>query len=93
MVPLTFLLGVVKNISFFIDDFSRYCIYTCCMKYFILFIDDFSCYRCLYLAASVLEVFCEWVEWQLDRKVKVVKSDRGMNSLESMMKVVNVQIH
>jgi hypothetical protein len=38
-------------------------------------------------------MFCEWAERQLDRKVKVVKSDRGVNSLESMMKVVNVQIH
>ena len=63
------------------------------MKYFILFIDDFSCYCYQYLAASILDVFCQWVERQLDRKVKVVRSDRGVNSLESMMKMVNVQIH
>ena len=62
-------------------------------KYFIFFIDGFSCYCYQYLAASILDVFCQWVERQLDRKVKVVKSDRGVNSLESMMKVVNVQIH
>jgi hypothetical protein len=53
VVPLTFLLGVVKNISFFIDDFSCYWFYICCMKYFILFIDDFSCYCYQYLAASM----------------------------------------
>ena len=52
-------------------------------KYFITFIDDFSCYGYVYLlneksqAVNALEVFVKEVERQLDRKVKIVRSDRG----------------
>ena len=52
-------------------------------KYFITFIDDFSRYGYIYLlhdksqSVDILEVFINEVERQLDRKVKVVKSDRG----------------
>ena len=52
-------------------------------KYFITFIDDFSRYEYVYLlnkksqAVNSLEVFIKEVERQLDRKVKIVKSDRG----------------
>ncbi|KAL2237500.1 UNVERIFIED_CONTAM: Retrovirus-related Pol polyprotein from transposon TNT 1-94 [Sesamum indicum] len=52
-------------------------------KYFITFIDDFSRYGYLYLlhdksqSVDILEVFINEVERQLDRKVKIVKSDRG----------------
>ncbi|WVZ13110.1 hypothetical protein V8G54_017640 [Vigna mungo] len=52
-------------------------------KYFITFIDDFSRYGYVYLlheksqAVNVLEVYVNEVERQLDRKVKIVRSDRG----------------
>ena len=52
-------------------------------KYFITFIDDFSRYGYVYLlneksqAVNALEVFVKEVERQLDRKVKIVRSDRG----------------
>ena len=52
-------------------------------KYFITFIDDFSRYRYVYLlkeksqAINSLEVFVNEVERQLDRKVKIVRSDKG----------------
>ena len=52
-------------------------------KYFITFIDDFSRYGYLYLiheksqAVDILEVYITEVERQLDRKVKIVRSDRG----------------
>ena len=52
-------------------------------KYFITFIDDFSRYGYVYLlneksqAINGLEVFVKEVERQLDRKVKIVRSDRG----------------
>jgi len=52
-------------------------------KYFITFIDDFSRYCYLYLlheksqSVDILKVFIDEVERQLDRKVKVVRSDRG----------------
>jgi len=52
-------------------------------KYFITFIDDYSRYCYLYLlheksqSVNVLEVFINEVERQLNRKVKVVRSDRG----------------
>ncbi|CAM8940925.1 unnamed protein product [Rhodiola kirilowii] len=52
-------------------------------KYFITFIDDYSRYGYTYLlheksqSVNVLEVFVNEVERQLDRKVKVVRSDRG----------------
>ena len=52
-------------------------------KYFITFINDYSRYYYLYLlheksqSANTLEVFIDEVEKQLDRKVKVIKSDRG----------------
>ena len=51
-------------------------------KYFITLIDDFSCYGCIYLlheksqAIDALEVFINEVERQLDRIVKVFRSDR-----------------
>ena len=52
-------------------------------KYFITFIDDFSRYGYLYLlheksqSVNILKVFIDEVERQLERKVKVVRSDRG----------------
>jgi len=52
-------------------------------KYFITFIDDFSRYCYLYLlheksqSVNVLEIFVNEVERQHDKKVKVVRSDRG----------------
>jgi transposase InsO family protein len=52
-------------------------------KYFITFIDDFSRYCYIYLlheksqAVDALEVYITEVERKLDRKVKVVRSDRG----------------
>ncbi|CAL9026013.1 unnamed protein product, partial [Prunus brigantina] len=52
-------------------------------KYFITFIDDFSRYGYAYLlkekseAVNILEVFITEVERQLDKKVKIVRSDRG----------------
>ena len=52
-------------------------------KYFITFIDDFSRYGYVYLlneksqAVNALKVFVKEVERQLDRKVKIVRSDRG----------------
>ena len=52
-------------------------------KYFITFIDDFSRYEYIYLlheksqSVDALEVFINEVERQLDRKVKIVRSDRG----------------
>ena len=52
-------------------------------KYFITFIDDYSRYGYIYLlheksqSVNVLKVFIDEVERQLDRKVKVVRSDRG----------------
>ena len=52
-------------------------------KYFITFINDFSRYCYLYIlheksqSVDVLETFINEVERQLDRKVKVVRSDRG----------------
>lgn len=52
-------------------------------KYFITFIDDYSRYGYTYLlhekseSVNVLEIFIDEVERQLDRKVKVVRSDRG----------------
>ena len=52
-------------------------------KYFITFIDDYSRYCYLYLlheksqSVNVLEVFINEVERQLNRKVKVVRSNRG----------------
>ena len=52
-------------------------------KYFITFIDDFSRYGYVYLlheksqAINSIEVFITEVERQLDRKVKIIRSDRG----------------
>ena len=52
-------------------------------KYFITFIDDFSRYGYVYLlheksqAVSALEIFINEVERQLDKNVKIVRSDRG----------------
>jgi transposase InsO family protein len=52
-------------------------------KYFITFIDDFSRYGYVYLlheksqAVNALEIFINEVERQLDKKVKIVRSDRG----------------
>ncbi|KAL2327971.1 hypothetical protein Fmac_021398 [Flemingia macrophylla] len=52
-------------------------------KYFITFIDDYSRYCYIYLlheksqSMNVIEVFINEVERQLDRKVKIVRSDRG----------------
>ena len=52
-------------------------------RYFITFIDDYSRYCYLYLlhertqSVDVLETFISEVERQLNRKVKVIRSDRG----------------
>jgi len=52
-------------------------------KYFITFIDDFSRYEFIYLlkekshASDVLKVYINEVERQLDRKVKIIRSDRA----------------
>ena len=52
-------------------------------KYFITFIDDFSRYGFIYLlkeksqAADALKVYVNEVERQLNRKVKIIRSDRG----------------
>ena len=52
-------------------------------KYFITFIYDFSRYGYVYLiheksqTVDILEVYITEVERQLDRKVKIVRSDRG----------------
>ncbi|KAL0551495.1 hypothetical protein IC582_010583 [Cucumis melo] len=52
-------------------------------KYFITFIDDFSRYGYIYLlheksqAIDALKVFINEVERQLDRKMKILRSDRG----------------
>ncbi|CAA7022588.1 unnamed protein product [Microthlaspi erraticum] len=52
-------------------------------KYFITFIDDYSRYGYTYLlheksqSVNVLKVFIDEVERQLERKIKVVRSDRG----------------
>ena len=52
-------------------------------KYFITFIDDYSRYCYLYLlhdksqSVDAVQVFITEVERQLDRKVKIIRSDRG----------------
>ena len=52
-------------------------------KYFITFIDDYSRYGYLYLineksdALDTFKIYKAEVENQLDRKIKVVRSDRG----------------
>ena len=68
-------------------------------KYFITFIDDYSRYGYTYLlhekskSVIILEVFIDEVERQLDKKVKVVRSDRVVNFMENSMKVDNVLVH
>ncbi|KAM2033523.1 hypothetical protein FF1_015515 [Malus domestica] len=53
-------------------------------KYFITFIDDFSRFCCIYLipekskALEVFKIFKTETENQLERKIKVVRSDRGV---------------
>ena len=52
-------------------------------KYFITFTDDYSRYGYIYLlkeksqSVDILEIFLNEVERQLDRKVKIIRSDRG----------------
>ena len=52
-------------------------------KYFITFIDDLSRYDNVYLmyeksqAIDIFEMFITEVERQLDKKIKIVRSDRG----------------
>ena len=52
-------------------------------KYFITLIDDFSCYTYIYLLhekSQVVEAFTMYitkVERQLERNVKIIRSDRG----------------
>ena len=52
-------------------------------RYFITFIDDYSHYNYVYLlheksqVVDTLEIYLNEAERQLDRKVKVVRSDRG----------------
>lgn len=52
-------------------------------QYFITFIDDLSCYDYLYpiheksQSLDVFEIYKVEVENQLDKRIKVVKSDRG----------------
>jgi len=62
--------------SFDINSFNK-------GKYFITFIDNFSCYGHVYLlheksqSVNALEVYINEVERQLDRKVKIIRSGRG----------------
>ena len=52
-------------------------------KYFITFTDDFSRYGYIYLlhdksqSVNALEMYIKEVERQLDKKVKIIRSDRG----------------
>ncbi|KAL0378491.1 UNVERIFIED_CONTAM: Copia protein [Sesamum radiatum] len=52
-------------------------------KYFITFIDDFSRYMCIYFlehkaeALDAFKVFKAEVEKQCDKRIKIVRSDRG----------------
>ena len=52
-------------------------------RYFITFIDDYSRYDYIYLlhekyqTVNALEIYLNEVERQLDRKVKIIRSDRG----------------
>ena len=52
-------------------------------KYFITFIDDYSRYGYVYLlhkksqAVDALEIYLNEVEMQLNKKGKVIRSDRG----------------
>ena len=52
-------------------------------KYFITFIDDFSRYCYIYLlhdksqSVNTVEIYITEVERQLDKKVKIIRSDRG----------------
>ena len=76
--PLSFLKPYTPDICgpFDVNSFNK-------EKYFITFIDDFSRYGYVYLlheksqSVSALEVYINEVERQLDRKVKIVRSDRG----------------
>ena len=60
---------------FYVNSFNK-------ERYFITFIDDFSCCGYVYLlheksqVVNVLEIYINEVERQLDRKVKIVRSDR-----------------
>jgi len=51
-------------------------------RYFITFIDDYSRYSYVYLlhensqAVDALEIYLNEVERQLDKKVKIIRSDR-----------------
>lgn len=51
-------------------------------KYFIIFIDNFSHYKYIYMlhkklcVMNVLEVYICEVERQLDRKIKLIRSNR-----------------
>jgi len=64
-------------------------------RYFITFIDDYLHYGYVYLlheksqAMDALEIYLNEVERQLDRKVKVIKSDRGGDT----MKLDNTQVY
>ena len=64
-------------------------------KYFITFIDDYSCYNYVYLlyekspAVDVLEIYLNEVERKLDKKVKVVRSDKCGGITEDVMKLEN----
>ena len=57
-------------------------------RYFITFIDDYSCYSYVYLlheksqVMDALEIYLNEVERQLDRKVKIIRSDRGSEYYE-----------
>ena len=52
-------------------------------RYFITFIDDYSCYGYVYLlheksqVVNALEIYLNEIERQLDRKVKIIRSDKG----------------
>ena len=65
-------------------------------KYFITFIDDFSRYCYLYLlheksqSVNTFEVFINEVEKQLDKKVKVVRSDEVVNIMANLTKMVKI---
>ena len=48
-------------------------------RYFITFTDDYSCYGYLYLIQSLdmFKIYKAEVENQLNRKIKIVRYDRG----------------
>ena len=65
------------------DISGSYSTTICCSRFFLTFIDDFSCYGYLYLIKEKLDVLDKFkvfkleVEKQLGKIIKIVRSDRG----------------